>query len=644
MSLARNRHPPSVKPTAPIAHAEDSQPNESIDKRRAVPSLVLPSKSQPRSDYRHGFQGKNRGRGGIPNARGGHRNMSLGQASPAPGSDSTLPSRRVKGHPIPFPMPAQSAPVPQSAPMRQGYPIQMTKSSATRDYAAQPPAAPSFRSAPISRRQDAPRRDYHTQPSAQPRVGPSFTVTPRTENTQTRVHSIQTVVPPRAGPSLIPRTENARTARPIPKLIQAVVTLPHPQQTILQAVPRDVNSPPPPKRRRVHEPAIKREEPAVTILPAAQSHAPNSNYPPPLTQPRAHEPNVKLEESVETIPPVNQPHAQTPTLPGPPLPPAHIKLEIRTPSPPLANPPRRAITAGSKRYFPVPSDCVRALNPDFIANRRAWARRECAVLRDLGLHIDKFFFRDDGMVIEWTSPEPVWLDTLRPVRSRPRPRPSAAHEVEIIDVDAEPPPPDALQPSSPRHASPIALQPPEGGDGVTEIAISSAQVEQLTAEEEQVQLEQLSLDFIQQYILTFDRDRAALAPAYAEDAIVSFRDTNFARPSKFTFQRAASSTSKRTMPSLPALAGLRFSPAGGTIALDYDTVVLESGQEVLLSVYTQLTGPATPTLALDQSFVLRRSAADPEWPLVAISHVMVVRETPWVRWTGTLEGLCRKDG
>jgi hypothetical protein len=57
----------------------------------------------------------------------------------------------------------------------------------------------------------------------------------------------------------------------------------------------------------------------------------------------------------------------------------------------------------------------------------------------------------------------------------------------------------------------------------------------LTVEEEQLQ--QLSLDFIKRYILTFDRDRDALATAYAEDAIVSFRDNNFACPTHFTFQR-----------------------------------------------------------------------------------------------------------
>jgi hypothetical protein len=68
----------------------------------------------------------------------------------------------------------------------------------------------------------------------------------------------------------------------------------------------------------------------------------------------------------------------------------------------------------------VPYDCTRAArNTDFAANRRKWARRECTVLRDLGLHVEKFFFRyasspslytlplkdtaprDDGMVIEW---------------------------------------------------------------------------------------------------------------------------------------------------------------------------------------------------------------------------------------------------
>ncbi|KAJ6624240.1 hypothetical protein B0H10DRAFT_750942 [Mycena sp. CBHHK59/15] len=53
-----------------IVHAEDSQPNETIDKRRAVPALVVPSKLQKRpNDSGWGLRGRGRGRGrgGPPN-------------------------------------------------------------------------------------------------------------------------------------------------------------------------------------------------------------------------------------------------------------------------------------------------------------------------------------------------------------------------------------------------------------------------------------------------------------------------------------------------------------------------------------------------------------------------------------------------
>jgi hypothetical protein len=142
------------------------------------------------------------------------------------------------------------------------------------------------------------------------------------------------------------------------------------------------------------------------------------------------------------------------------------------------------------------------------------------------------------------------------------------------------------------------------------------------------------------YILTFDSDRTSLAAAYTEDAIFSFRDTNFAQPSHFTFQRtrpslvnSSSSSSpllyssdlrhpESTMPKLPALAGFRFSPAGGSIDLDYDTVVLDPPPaRVLLSVHGQLIGPGARALGIDQSFVLQRSASDAEYVTLSTPHV-----------------------
>ncbi|KAJ7484616.1 hypothetical protein FB451DRAFT_1393149 [Mycena latifolia] len=583
------RRPPFLKPPAPIVHAEDSQPNEMIDKRRAVPSLVVPSRPQRSNsdNLRWGF------RGGKSRGRGGHSNAPLASSSSSSAPNSAFPSRRARGQPIPLP---RSAPVPIPVPPRNA----STRDSPAETPSAAPQTIPRTRISPISRPPNAP-----TAPRAPPSIKTSTTLpTPATTPT----------VPEQTEPTL-----------PI-------------------VVSRDPSSPPPTKRRRVAEAPI----------PIKIEDSPIPLSPPPQIQPQQH------------------PEASPPSTP-------RVKLEARTPSPPPADPPpvRRAVTSGSKRYFPVPPNCTR-IDPDYIANRRNWARRECAVLRDLGLHVDKFFFRDDGMVIEWTSPAPVWLDTLRPVHAKPRlsPPPSVVHE--IIDVDAEPPPSPAPRPASPSLLPPsddvvsslpppddASLPPPEdssvcGPDDVslppaddtaaevtTEAPVPSDEVEQMTVEDEQAVLQQLSLDFIQRYILTFDRDRAALARAYTDDAIFSFRDTGFACPSHFTFQRGGASSSKRTMPALPALAGYRFAPAPGKdeIEVDFDTLALgpEQPEQVLLSVHGQLVGAGAggtgKTLAIDQAFVLRRSAVDLDWPLVALSHQMIVRDTPWVRWTGSLEGL-----
>ncbi|KAJ7637040.1 hypothetical protein FB45DRAFT_908068 [Roridomyces roridus] len=281
-------------------------------------------------------------------------------------------------------------------------------------------------------------------------------------------------------------------------------------------------------------------------------------------------------------------------------------------SAPLAPlPPRRSVTSGSKRYFPVPDICKRD-NAQYQDNRRNWMLRECANLRTLGLRVVKYFFRDDGMVLEWTSAEPVWLDTLRPVHPR---NPTPPHE--IIDVDAESPPPSVPD----RPVSVISVP-------------SSPTPEVISPEAEQERLHQLGIEFLLKYISTFDNDRSSLAAAYSEDAIFSFRDNNFASADHFTFQRPRLAHSKSNMPKLPALQNYRFAPQDNEIVLDYDTVVQEcmvdTPPRVILTVYGQLVGPDQRTLGIDQWT---------DWPLLAISHHMVVRDKPWVHWKGTWEKL-----
>lgn len=92
-----------------------------------------------------------------------------------------------------------------------------------------------------------------------------------------------------------------------------------------------------------------------------------------------------------------------------------IKRE-RSISPELSAEPQ-LITAGSKRYAPLPPECEKS-RPGYRAARNAWAQKQQEAVRRLGLKVVRTFIRsvvhrsacrfltcrphrDDGMVIDW---------------------------------------------------------------------------------------------------------------------------------------------------------------------------------------------------------------------------------------------------
>ncbi|KAJ7241031.1 hypothetical protein B0H12DRAFT_1134019 [Mycena haematopus] len=616
-AFERNRYGKG-KGAASAAHAEDSQPNESIDKRRRAPSLVVPSKQNLRSDSHRGFRGRGMGwRRGGPLAAG---------------------HTAYKQFPPNIPRPVYTPPGPTNS-VSGRVPAEVSDASTRQPITHDSTEAVIVRPNPFYERRV--------------RISDSGSeLAPAIQASASRM-SLTNVL-----------DSNAENAPSAPKA-QAQPTLHNfvsPVQTIALPVTSRVSlSPPPPKRRRVESIVRVKVEEFPSVLPPRTSPSPTALLPP---------------------------H----TSPSPTAPPVRIKQEKHTPSPPPADPPRRSATSGSKRYWPVPDNCKRALNPQFDTNRRDWLRRECTILKDHGLKVVKYFFRDDGMVIEWQTrnpDKPVWLDTLRPVQERPRlsvpvgqeiidldPEPSDPSDVvptlpppppitgarerplfsgpaghEIIDLDADPL--DASDvPSSPRPPPPSQIAgPPNSPPTVDDTIPASTEDAQSTPVLEE-DLQQLSLDFVQQYIRTFDRNRDALAAAYSEDAIISFRDNSFASPTHFTFQRKGASVSQSkpgTMPKLPTLQNYRFSPHSGTFEMHYDTVVLEPElglgpdppmpTKVMLSVHGQLVGTIDERahMAIDQTFLLRRNISvggGEAWPLLAISHQIVVRDTPWVRWTG----------
>ncbi|KAG9315289.1 hypothetical protein JVU11DRAFT_4428 [Chiua virens] len=91
---------------------------------------------------------------------------------------------------------------------------------------------------------------------------------------------------------------------------------------------------------------------------------------------------------------------------------------------------RRLVTCGTKRFAPLPSDCLPSC-PQYKQNRSQWVARRVKELEMLSLvperklirFVDEFIplnssslrtSRDDGLIIDWRSYAPVWSDTLKP--------------------------------------------------------------------------------------------------------------------------------------------------------------------------------------------------------------------------------------
>ncbi|KIM34713.1 hypothetical protein M413DRAFT_33076 [Hebeloma cylindrosporum] len=87
-----------------------------------------------------------------------------------------------------------------------------------------------------------------------------------------------------------------------------------------------------------------------------------------------------------------------------------IKAEPRSPTPPL---PQPKLVTESCEFYPLPESCQKS-NPDYRENRKRFFQEKNSHLISLGLKKTKVFYRDDGLVIEWTSKVPVWSDTLQP--------------------------------------------------------------------------------------------------------------------------------------------------------------------------------------------------------------------------------------
>ncbi|KAI9570501.1 hypothetical protein HD554DRAFT_2082478 [Boletus coccyginus] len=90
--------------------------------------------------------------------------------------------------------------------------------------------------------------------------------------------------------------------------------------------------------------------------------------------------------------------------------PPQVKSE-RSPSPLIVE--KRLVTSGSKRFAPIPNNCLPS-HTEHRQHRLEWGARCAKELEALNLIPGRRLLRDDGLVIDWKSHVPVWSDTLKP--------------------------------------------------------------------------------------------------------------------------------------------------------------------------------------------------------------------------------------
>lgn len=180
------------------------------------------------------------------------------------------------------------------------------------------------------------------------------------------------------------------------------------------------------------------------------------------------------------------------------------------------------------------------------------------------------------------------------------------------------------------------------------------------------EMQQLMEEFLTRYIQTFERDRESLSDAYAPYAQFSIRThirnaSSIPRVSRYCpspatpapdsshILRAAdiprATGRANIMQAFARLGPHTFFPHGKTFDIDYDHVFLanvDGTGDVLLSFYGEVvlvSGGSEPDecLSVDQTMLLRNvddaEEEEHDWPMVIVSHQMIVKDVPWRRVT-----------
>ncbi|KAF5383838.1 hypothetical protein D9615_003855 [Tricholomella constricta] len=366
----RDRRPDSIPSKAPSTHREDQQPNETINKRQRIgpPSILpvsVPGRAPQRGDNHKSRAGgwtqhairANKTRQGAHANRGGYghgaQTPPFYKRHPSTSIDQSwhTPSTRRNNTPA-----IQSISGPYISNANQSYVSQSsipTQLESRTDHGPLPPSLSSYSmsSAALGTYSQGAHRAINPQATLSQPIGNNI-LAPLSTGSSAAIK-----------PGYIHRTAPSQPPKP-PSL----------------------------------EPMGKVRE-SCEYQSAASSSLQDSTL--PLKRRRldcASEPPVKMEK-IESL-----------VIDSPP--PPIVKHELQSPSPPS----RRLITQ-SCSFYPLPDDC-RKMNPnynaDYVKNRNALCAKERGVLKRHGLMANNVLFRDDGMVIEWTSSVPVWSDTLLP--------------------------------------------------------------------------------------------------------------------------------------------------------------------------------------------------------------------------------------
>ncbi|KII87089.1 hypothetical protein PLICRDRAFT_42725 [Plicaturopsis crispa FD-325 SS-3] len=166
-----------------------------------------------------------------------------------------------------------------------------------------------------------------------------------------------------------------------------------------------------------------------------------------------------------------------------------------------------------------------------------------------------------------------------------------------------------------------------------------------------------ALEFLSRYTQMFDHDRSALTSAYAQSALFSYRlndVSSSSAPSKAELFAPRSRTRETATGSRDNKLGIKqgrleimgailtfgphkFCPHSEPATIDYDVVYIRETMEWLLTACTKIEDRQRKhSLICDQSFILRKRDANKDdlpsgsqnWPLVAVSHQMTIRDVP----------------